>query len=151
MKVHRESKGIAPLILNFGARQAWAVNNMLRPRKKPGTYWTEGCVCPWTGTDDFEKRTSLTAAIRTLDGPARSLVSTPTMQSQQLSVRKKYYLELRHNGTQNDYKAVLFYERVNEIRVVTGSESSRRSEVEHINVISIRNSVFETHIHTHKT
>ena len=78
--------------------------------------------------DDFEKRKSLTAAVQTLDGPARSLVSTPTMQSQQFSVlrtvSKKYHLELRHSGTQNVYKDELFYERVNEIRVVTGSESS---------------------------
>jgi len=56
-------------------------------------------VFPRTGTDGFEKRTSLNAAIRNLDGPARSLVSIPTMQSQQfyvpLTVSKKYHSELR--------------------------------------------------------
>jgi hypothetical protein len=69
------------------------------------------------------------------------------MQSQQffvpLNVRNKYHLALRHGETQNVYKDVLFYERVNQIRFVTGRESSRRSETEHINVISVSKSVFE--------
>ena len=46
---------------------------------------------------------------------------------------------------QDVHKDVLFYERVNEIRIVIGSDSSRRSEIERINVISVRDSVFETH------
>ena len=99
-------------------------------------------MCPRPGTDDLDKRTSLTAAFRTLDGPALSLVSTLTMPSLQfpvpVTVDKKYHLESRHSGTQNVCKGVLFYEHVNEIRVVTGNESSRRSEIEHINVISVR-------------
>jgi hypothetical protein len=59
MQAQRGSRGIALLIINFGARLAWVVNATPRPlqpgENRPGTHCTGGWVGPRASLDGLEK------------------------------------------------------------------------------------------------
>jgi hypothetical protein len=57
-KAQRGSRGIAPLVLDLGARRGWVVSTTTRslyPRERPGTHCTGGWVGPRAGLDRCEK------------------------------------------------------------------------------------------------
>ena len=92
MKVHRVSRGIAPLIHNLNTRSGWVVSLtpwLLYPldREPPGTHWIRGCTCPKAGLCIFRKRDKSPApsGIQNPDCPACSLVTIMTEISQFIS------------------------------------------------------------------
>jgi hypothetical protein len=57
MKTYWRSGGIAPRILNLGARWRWVVSFTLRPRERtPGTHWTGGWMGLRASLDAIAKR-----------------------------------------------------------------------------------------------
>ena len=82
IKASEGSKGVVPLIRNFGARWRWIVNITSRPLcpgQIPGIQSTEDWVGPRAVLDVFEKTKTLPlVGIRNPEHPSRSLVVTPT-------------------------------------------------------------------------
>jgi hypothetical protein len=81
MKAYWGSRGIAPLILNFGARWGeWPASRS--GRFTPGTHWIGGWVGPRFGLDTVAKRKILSSCRESNPGrPTNSLTTIPTKLS----------------------------------------------------------------------
>ena len=71
IKGYMGSRGIAPLILNFGTRWRWVVNLTLQPLDPPGTHWKVGCVGPRRSW--WREKSVADTGIRSLDRPVCSV------------------------------------------------------------------------------
>ena len=80
MKAYRGSGGMAPHILNLGARWTWVVSlthRLLYTRERvASTHSIRGCVSPKTRLRDLGKRYLALAGIQSPTRPARSLFGT---------------------------------------------------------------------------